>query len=169
MLVHELGHFLAAKWVGIKVEQFAVGFGVEPDLDVGVVGHLRQPRGVAVDRQALVGVVEVPVVERVPHREAGDDRGGQLGGVGLPLLGGVALDERLVERPADQRDRLLLEVGGLGGVEGGAVGFGVDTHEEQQERARETIAGLVRPASISIASRPSGPSKSVFLRVAGFA
>ncbi len=24
---HELGHFLAAKWVGIKVDQFAVGFG----------------------------------------------------------------------------------------------------------------------------------------------
>lgn len=24
---HELGHFLAAKWVGIKVEQFALGFG----------------------------------------------------------------------------------------------------------------------------------------------
>src|SRR5687767_13703166 len=24
---HELGHFLAAKWVGIKVEPFAVGFG----------------------------------------------------------------------------------------------------------------------------------------------
>jgi len=24
---HELGHFLAAKWVGVKVEQFAVGFG----------------------------------------------------------------------------------------------------------------------------------------------
>ena len=24
---HELGHFLAAKWVGIKVEQFAIGFG----------------------------------------------------------------------------------------------------------------------------------------------
>src|SRR5690242_21741568 len=24
---HELGHFLAAKFVGIKVEQFAVGFG----------------------------------------------------------------------------------------------------------------------------------------------
>src|SRR5437667_10652073 len=23
---HELGHFLAAKWVGIRVEQFAVGF-----------------------------------------------------------------------------------------------------------------------------------------------
>src|SRR5205823_3672119 len=24
---HELGHFLAAKWVGIRVEQFAVGMG----------------------------------------------------------------------------------------------------------------------------------------------
>src|SRR5438309_10372463 len=24
---HELGHFLSAKWVGIRVEQFAVGFG----------------------------------------------------------------------------------------------------------------------------------------------
>ena len=24
---HELGHFLAAKWVGIRVEQFAIGFG----------------------------------------------------------------------------------------------------------------------------------------------
>ena len=24
---HELGHFLAAKWAGVRVEQFAVGFG----------------------------------------------------------------------------------------------------------------------------------------------
>ena len=24
---HELGHFLAAKWADVKVEQFAVGFG----------------------------------------------------------------------------------------------------------------------------------------------
>ena len=24
---HELGHFLAAKWAGVSVEQFAVGFG----------------------------------------------------------------------------------------------------------------------------------------------
>src|SRR5512146_2449189 len=27
VFVHELGHFLVAKWVGIKVEQFAFGFG----------------------------------------------------------------------------------------------------------------------------------------------
>jgi membrane-associated protease RseP (regulator of RpoE activity) len=27
IFVHELGHFLAAKWAGVRVEQFAVGFG----------------------------------------------------------------------------------------------------------------------------------------------
>src|SRR5688572_18719845 len=27
VFIHELGHFLAAKWVGIRVEQFAVGMG----------------------------------------------------------------------------------------------------------------------------------------------
>lgn len=27
IFIHELGHFLAAKWVGIKVTQFAIGFG----------------------------------------------------------------------------------------------------------------------------------------------
>ena len=47
--------------------------------------------------------------------------GGQFVGVGLPLLGGVALDERLVERPADQRDGLLLEVLRVGGVDLGGL------------------------------------------------
>ena len=27
IFVHELGHFLAAKWVGIRVDRFAIGFG----------------------------------------------------------------------------------------------------------------------------------------------
>ena len=27
IFVHELGHFLVAKWVGVKVLQFAIGFG----------------------------------------------------------------------------------------------------------------------------------------------
>src|SRR5690554_370204 len=27
ILVHELGHFLVARWVGIKVEEFSMGFG----------------------------------------------------------------------------------------------------------------------------------------------
>ena len=65
-----------------------------------------QPRGVPVDGQPLVGVVEVAVVEVVAHRQPGDAAGGQLGGVGLPLLGGVVLEKRLVQRPADQADRL---------------------------------------------------------------
>lgn len=29
VFVHELGHFAAAKWAGVKVEQFAIGFGKE--------------------------------------------------------------------------------------------------------------------------------------------
>ena len=51
---------------------------VEPDLDVGVFRHLLDPRRVAVGRQALVLVVEVPVVVVVAHRKAGDDAGGQV-------------------------------------------------------------------------------------------
>jgi regulator of sigma E protease len=27
IFIHELGHFLAAKWAGVRVEQFAIGFG----------------------------------------------------------------------------------------------------------------------------------------------
>ena len=95
--------------------------GVQPHLDAVVGGHVLQPRGVAVDRQALVGVVEVAVVEGVAHRQPGDVGGGQFLRVGLPLLGGIALDERLVERAADQRDGLLLEVLRVGGFDLGGL------------------------------------------------
>ena len=27
VFIHELGHFLAAKWCGIRVEKFSIGFG----------------------------------------------------------------------------------------------------------------------------------------------
>jgi len=87
--------------------------GVQPDLDAVVGGHLLQPRGVTVDGQALVGVVEVAVVEGVADRKPGDVGRGQFLGVGLPLLGRVALHERFVERAADQRDGLLLEICGV--------------------------------------------------------
>ena len=44
-------------------------------------------------------------------------------GVGLPLLGRVVLEERLVQRTADQADRLLLEVLRVGGLDlGGLLG-----------------------------------------------
>jgi len=26
VLIHELGHFLAAKWMGVRVERFSIGF-----------------------------------------------------------------------------------------------------------------------------------------------
>src|SRR5690606_40025411 len=57
--------------------------GAETDLDVCVVGHPLEPCGVAVDRQSLERVAEVPVVEGVPHREPGDDLSGQFQRVGL--------------------------------------------------------------------------------------
>ena len=39
IFVHELGHFLAAKWCGVKVEKFYVGF------DVPIkIGPIRLPR-----------------------------------------------------------------------------------------------------------------------------
>ena len=90
---------------------------VEPDLDVGVFGHLLDPRRVAVGRQALVLVVEVPVVVVVAHRKAGDDARGQVLRIRLPLLAGVVLDERLVERAADQLDALVVQVLRIGACE----------------------------------------------------
>ena len=27
ILIHEFGHFAVAKWLGVRVEQFAIGFG----------------------------------------------------------------------------------------------------------------------------------------------
>ena len=110
--------------------------GAEPYLDPGVVGHALQPGRVAVHRQALVAVGEVAVVEGVPHRQPGDDLGGQLARVGLPLLGGVAADERLVERPADQRDRLLLQV---------ARGCGRPRRPARRSAARASSGDIARP------------------------
>ena len=39
VFVHELGHFAVAKWAGVKVERFAVGFGRE------IVGFTRGEAG----------------------------------------------------------------------------------------------------------------------------
>ncbi len=127
--------------------------GVQPDLDVRVVGHPGQPGGVAVDRQALVGVVEPAVGEVVADRQPADDVRAQLLGVGLPLLGGVALDERLVERAADQRDRLLLQVRGRRGVDlAGLLGHqgprlvgGVRAAEELVDQAEVHREGVDLP------------------------
>ena len=65
---------------------------------------------VAADRDALVAVIEVVVVERVADRQALDDESWQFRAAAAPLLLRVALDELRVDVRADERDGLLLEV-----------------------------------------------------------
>ena len=72
VLFHELGHILAAKWVGIKVEQFAVGFGhailafrkglglrvgsTTKEYERRVVDHINQTRSQELQVKEKVGV-----------------------------------------------------------------------------------------------------------------
>lgn len=67
-----------------------------------MVEHLLDDLGVAADRNALVRVVEVVVVEGEAHRQAADDEARQVLGRAAPLLGGVVLDQLGVDIGADQ-------------------------------------------------------------------
>ena len=87
----------------------------EADLEVGVAEDGLDEGAVAVDGDALVGVVVVGDGIGVADGEAGDDEGGELGGVASPLLFGVLLDEGFVEGAADGGEGLFLEVGGFAG------------------------------------------------------
>ncbi len=78
--------------------------------DARVVDHVRDPRAVAVQGQALVAVLEVAVLVGEAHGQSRNDGGGKLARIRLPLLGRVARDECVVEGATDQADRLLLEV-----------------------------------------------------------
>ena len=82
--------------------------------DARVVDHALHPLGVAVRGQALPRVLEVTVVVVKAHGQALDDGGRQLGRVGLPLLAGVVLDERLIQGAADELDALVVQVGRIG-------------------------------------------------------
>ena len=97
----------------------------EADLEVGVAEDGLDEGAVAVDGDALVGVVVVGDGIGVADGEAGDDEGGELGGVASPLLFGVLLDEGFVEGAADGGEGLFLEVGGFAG-EMFACGLGGD-------------------------------------------
>ncbi|SLN67702.1 hypothetical protein PSA7680_03577 [Pseudoruegeria aquimaris] len=70
--------------------------------------------GVAVLRHALETVEEIVVVVVEAHWQALENGGRQLGGRAAPLLLGVALEESLVERVADETQRLFLEGLGIG-------------------------------------------------------
>ena len=82
--------------------------------DARVVNHALHPLGVAVRGQALPRVLEVAVVVVKAHGQALDDGGRQLGRVGLPLLAGVVLDERLIQGAADELNALVVQVGRIG-------------------------------------------------------
>lgn len=73
---------------------------------------------VAADGNALVGIVEVIVVEHHPHGQPLDDEGGQLGAGAAPLFLGVALDEPLVDVAADERQGLFFQVARLADTPG---------------------------------------------------
>ena len=79
-------------------------------MDARIVDHALHPGGVAVRGQALPRVPEIPVVVVEAHRQAVDDARGQVLRIGLPLFARVVLDERLVQRTADQRNALVVEV-----------------------------------------------------------
>lgn len=77
------------------------------------LNSVQKPRDnpvVAADRNPLVRVVEVVVVEREPHRKPPDDERRKLRAFSSPLLLGVLLYERLVDVAPDKRDCLLLKV-----------------------------------------------------------
>ena len=75
-----------------------------------VINHVRDPRAVAVERQALVAVLEVAVLVGEAHGQSRNDGGGKLARIRLPLLGRVPRDEGVVEGATNQADRLFLEV-----------------------------------------------------------
>src|SRR5699024_12059928 len=71
---------------------------------------MRQARGITMDRQAFIGVIEVAVIKGITHWQTRDIARWQVLRVRLPLLGCVVTNERLIERTANQRNSLLLEV-----------------------------------------------------------
>ena len=96
---------------------FVEEIGVQGHVDTRIVNHALHPRRVTVLGQALPSVAEVAVVIVETHGQTLDDACRQFARIGLPLLGRVVLDERLVQRSADERDALVVEVGRVGAGE----------------------------------------------------
>ena len=86
-------------------------------MDTWIVDHALHPRCITVLGQALPSVAEVAVVIVETHGQTLDDARRQFARIGLPLLGRVVLDERLIQRTADERDALVVEVGRVGAGE----------------------------------------------------
>ena len=111
--------------------------------DARVVDHVRDPRAVTIQRQALVAVLEVAVLVGEAHGQSRNDGGGKLARIRLPLLGRVPRDECVVKGTADQADGLFLEVarfardlGGLALDERAGLGRRISGSEELVNRAQ---------------------------------
>lgn len=67
IFVHELGHFLAARWCGVRVETFSLGFGPK------LLGWKRGPTTYQLSAVPLGGYVKMAGEESAPGRPAGAD------------------------------------------------------------------------------------------------
>ena len=67
VLVHEFGHFAVAKWCGVRVEAFAIGFGKR------LVGFVRNGTDYRINALPLGGYVKM--AGEIPGEETSDDPG----------------------------------------------------------------------------------------------
>ena len=67
VLVHEFGHFAVAKWCGVRVETFSIGFGKR------VVGFRRGGTDYQINALPLVGYVKM--AGEIPGEETSSDPG----------------------------------------------------------------------------------------------
>ncbi|HZU98911.1 MAG TPA: RIP metalloprotease RseP [Planctomycetota bacterium] len=91
VFVHELGHFLAAKWVGVRVEVFSLGFGPR------LFGFVRGHTDYRVSWLPLGGYVKMlgqdDADPNTPRTQAPDDfRNKSIGGRMLILVAGVVMN-----------------------------------------------------------------------------
>ena len=78
IFVHELGHFLVAKWMGVRVEKFSLGFG--PKLigrQIGETEYLLSafPLGGYVKMFGEGGFSEIELIEQEYERDGAKDKG----------------------------------------------------------------------------------------------
>ncbi|CAM2149016.1 hypothetical protein PT2222_200147 [Paraburkholderia tropica] len=88
----------------------AIGIEVDAGFHLGTFEHLFDDSRIAADRNALIPVIEVVVVEREAHRKPLHRGGRHVARVSPPLLCRVAFDEQLVERRPDRGKTELLHI-----------------------------------------------------------
>src|SRR6187551_386289 len=91
IFIHELGHFLAAKWAGVKVEVFSLGFGRR------LVGFERGGTDYRISALPLGGYVRMlgqadDEPDQAPTTDAGDFRNKSVGARMVILSGGVVMN-----------------------------------------------------------------------------